>query len=229
MSESSEILKAIVKTRKDLGTLGKGDFNPHGGYKYVSIDKYYEHVAAAAAKNGLCWVLYQESLTMQPGIGKTGAIVVEYSLSMLHESGVAIKDFARASVVHPIQGAQTVGSAMSYADKMFMRQIFSVRTGEEDADATNPADLELDKPKKAEAKGKDDFALDDKPKALPQNDVQRVKEIFEKFLPEATTVEDLTKFWTENTDALDQIKKADPEAYKNVVEAFKVRKQQLKG
>jgi hypothetical protein len=226
MSESrGKIIKSIIKTRHDVGTLGKGAVNPHGNYKYVSIDRYYEVVANAAAKNGLTWVVLEESLTLQPSAGRTGMIEARYVIDLYHESGEAMMEFSRLSILHPVQGAQTVGSAMSYVDKIFMRQTFAVATGEEDADATNPADLDIrTKPEPKPA-----------PKAasveLPgeEGDWKKLEEIFSTFLPEAKDGEALKAFWVENTAALDHLKEGSPDAYKRVVEAFKIRKQQLKG
>ena len=140
------ITAAIIKTRKDVGTLGKAAVNPHGNYKYVSIDKYYEVVASAAAKNGLFWTVSEIKSGLNSNFGKGGFMESSYTITMYHESGAVVYEFSRIPMIHPIQGAQTVGSALSYVDKVFMRQIFAVSTGEEDADATNPDDIKLAKP-----------------------------------------------------------------------------------
>lgn len=232
MSESrAKIIKAIIKTRQDVGTLGKGAVNPHGNYKYVSIDRYYEVVSNAASKNGLTWVVRESSLTLQPTAGRTGMIEATYVIDLYHESGEAMLEFSQLSILHPVQGAQTVGSAMSYVDKIFMRQAFAVATGEEDADATNPSDLDIRSaprenpvPVVPKAQFKKDIELPGE-----EGDWNKIEEIFSTFLPEAKTDEDLKRFWTENTVSLDHLKEGSPDAYKRVVEAFKIRKQQLKG
>ena len=135
-----ETIKAIIETRTKVGNLGKAAFNPHGRYKYVSIDTYYEKVAAAAAANGLAWVANETKFDLLPDVGKTGIIRATYAVTLMHSSGDYLPNFSTITIVHPIQGAQTVGSAMSYLDKVFMRQLFSVATGEAgaDADETNP-------------------------------------------------------------------------------------------
>lgn len=233
MSESplplAVITAAVIKTRKDVGTLGKAAVNPHGNYKYVSIDKYYEVVASAAAKNGLFWTISEVKSTLNPNIGKTGVLDATYTITMYHESGAVAYEFSRIAMVHPIQGAQTVGSAMSYVDKVFMRQIFAVSTGEEDADATNPDDLKLGK---IDAKTIED--LHDKAvKTLGSNVMNTlshdtIEKVFVTFVGTAETKSDLKKFWAENTNALDTLKVTDKEAYARVVEAFKTRNQELK-
>lgn len=232
MSESrGKIVKAIIKTRQDVGTLGKGAVNPHGNYKYVSIDRYYEVVSNAASKNGLTWVVREESLTLQPSAGRTGMIEARYVVDLYHESGEAMLEFSRLSILHPVQGAQTVGSAMSYVDKIFMRQAFAVATGEEDADATNPADLDIRSAPKTNPASVAPKAPAKEPIELPgeEGDWKKIEDIFSTFLPEAQDGEALKKFWVENTAALDHLKEGSPDAYKRVVEAFKIRKQQLKG
>lgn len=40
-------------------------------------------------------------------------------------------------MVHPIQGAQTAGSALAYGEKMLTRFLFKIVTGEKDADASD--------------------------------------------------------------------------------------------
>ena len=92
MSESplplAVITAAVIKTRKDVGTLGKAAVNPHGNYKYVSIDKYYEVVASAAAKNGLFWTISEVKSTLE-GFQNAGGAQVE-ERTFLHESSTAI-------------------------------------------------------------------------------------------------------------------------------------------
>jgi len=209
MSESplplAVITAAVIKTRKDVGTLGKAAVNPHGNYKYVSIDKYYEVVASAAAKNGLFWTISEVKSTLNPNIGKTGVLDATYTITMYHESGAVAYEFSRIAMVHPIQGAQTVGSAMSYVDKVFMRQIFAVSTGEEDADATNPEDVKLEK-----------------------TDYGAIERLMTPGVEMAENRKDLKKFWSENSNALDALKLGDKAAYGRVVEAFKTRNQELK-
>ena len=200
-----ETIKAIIETRTKVGNLGKAAFNPHVRYKYVSIDTYYEKVAAAAAANGLAWVANETKFDLLPDVGKTGIIRATYAVTLMHSSGDYLPNFSSITIVHPIQGAQTVGSAMSYLDKVFMRQIFAVSTGEEDADATNPEDVKLEKP-----------------------DYGAIERLMIPGVEMAENREDLKKFWSENSNSHDTLKLGDKAAYARVVEAFKTRNQKLK-
>lgn len=226
---SANIVKAVIKTRQDVGTLGKGTLNPHGNYKYVSIDRYYETVADAASKNGLMWVIREEDVTLNPSMGKTGVVQVKYIIDIYHSSGEAIEAFSAISILHPIQGAQTIGSAMSYVDKVFMRQAFAVATGEKDidADATNPIDLDIKTAPKPVAKAVE------KPIDLPgeEGNWDMVEQTFIQFIPTAKTYDELKEFWNAdtNTNALNHLKTGSPDQYARVVEAFKSRAKELKG
>lgn len=219
----AETIKAIIETRSRVGQLGKSEMNPHGRYKYVSIDTYYEKVALAAAKNGLSWVANEIDFKYMPDSGKTGVIQVTYQMGLMHSSGEYIPDFSRLTIIHPVQGAQTVGSAVSYLDKVFMRQLFSVATGEKDSDA-DETDPGLLTPTKAQ----------DKPKEKPSESspdikagVAQIADIFTAFLPMAETVEDLNQFWADNVDGRDFLKKNDEDAFKRVLAAFSARKAQI--
>jgi hypothetical protein len=228
---SANIVKAVIKTRQDVGTLGKGTLNPHGNYKYVSIDRYYETVADAASKNGLMWIIREEEIALNTNIGKTGVLQSKYMIDMYHESGEVIEAFSVLSILHPIQGAQTIGSAMSYVDKVFMRQTFAVATGEKDidADATNPGAFDLDPPKPAP---KPVAKAVEKPVDLPgeEGDWNMVEQIFIQFIPTAKTYDELKEFWNadSNTNALNHLKAGSPDQYARVVEAFKSRAKELK-
>lgn len=233
---SANIVKAVIKTRQDVGTLGKGTLNPHGNYKYVSIDRYYETVADAASKNGLMWIIREKEITLNTNIGKTGVLQSKYMIDMYHESGEVIEAFSVLSILHPIQGAQTIGSAMSYVDKVFMRQTFAVATGEKDidADATNPSAFDLDPPKPAPKPAPKAAAnTDEKPIELPgeEGNWDMVEQIFIQFIPTAKTYDELKEFWNAdtNTNALNHLKTGSPDQYARVVEAFKSRAKELKG
>jgi len=131
------IAEAVLAVQMSLGTLGKEDRNQFQNYNFVSIDKYYEVVARAATQQGLSWFCQETSSEIVNfGEGK-GAIRFEFAFTMFHISGQVVPCYDRISIYHPLQGAQTSGSAASYAEKLFMRKAFKVVTGEDDADAVD--------------------------------------------------------------------------------------------
>lgn len=230
ISMKPETIKAIVGTRDQVGSLGKSAMNPHGRYKYVSIDTYYEKVGSVASKHGLSWVAREVDFKLMPEVGKTGIIQATYAITLMHISGDVIPDFTRITIVHPLQGAQTVGSAMSYLDKVFMRQLFSIATGEKDSDAdeTDPTDLiggnTPAKPREPERR--------QEPKQDPDKhqhmSLAEMEAMFISFLPMAQTEEELKGFWSDNYPTRSALKDGDESAYNRVLAAFSVRKAQIK-
>jgi hypothetical protein len=137
------IAAAMIKIAQAVPQLGKADRNQFAKYNYVSIDKYYEGIAKLAAANGIMWQPREIHTAIEKDVGKDGALRITYAFDLYHESGDAIEEFSKFTILHPIQGAQTAGSALSYADKLFMRSAFKVVTGEQDADASDPDDLKI--------------------------------------------------------------------------------------
>lgn len=149
------IATAMMKIAQAVPQLGKADRNAFAKYNYVSIDKYYEGIAKLAAANGIMWQPREISTVVEREIGKDGALRITYAFDLYHESGDSIEEFSKFTILHPIQGAQTAGSALSYADKLFMRSAFKVVTGEQDADASDPDDLKIKEKVKQEPAAKE--------------------------------------------------------------------------
>lgn len=225
MNMKPETIKAIVSTRDQVGQLGKADMNPHGRYKYVSIDTYYEKVGSVAAKHGLAWVAREVDFKLMPEIGKLGVIQATYAITLMHISGDVVPDFTRITIIHPLQGAQTVGSAMSYLDKVFMRQLFSIATGEKDSDAdeTDPTALIGDSNTAPVKPRQPDHKPDQ-----PQMSVAEIEQMFTSFLPMAENEDELKGFWSDNFPSRNSLKNSDEAAYNRVLAAFSARKAQIK-
>jgi hypothetical protein len=165
------IAAAMIKIAQAVPQLGKADRNQFAKYNYVSIDKYYEGIAKLAAANGIMWQPREIHTAIEKDVGKDGALRITYAFDLYHESGDCIEEFSKFTILHPIQGAQTAGSALSYADKLFMRSAFKVVTGEQDADASDPDDLKIKERVKQEPAVKevlkafpDAEVVDDRPK-----------------------------------------------------------------
>jgi hypothetical protein len=143
----NSLILAIAKTAEEIQPLAKTQFNPHAKYKYVGIDDFYAVVAPIARANGLIWTI---SETAPPDIipgDKHPILVFHYVVTLfIADGGVGARDDSlgqpehvamNISIPHPWQGPQTAGSASSYAIKTVLRAVFSVQTGEADADATD--------------------------------------------------------------------------------------------
>ena len=149
------IALAVLAVQKALGILGKSEQNEFQKYKFVPIDKYYEIVASVATAHDLSWFCQEVESAKMVTWGATEspktALLYTYVFTMFHGTGEVVPVYDRISIFHPLQGAQTSGSAASYAEKLFMRKAFKVVTGEKDADAVdqdfggaNPGPTDLD-------------------------------------------------------------------------------------
>jgi hypothetical protein len=136
MTYPSEIAQAIIKVKKQIKQLGVNEKNTHGGYAYVSVDKFYDHIGKLMAEAGLALLIDETSSEVKEG-GKSGApwLFAQYGLQFVHESG-AIAEPLHRTLAMPISGPQTYGAAQSYIEKQFLRQVFKIPTGEKDADDT---------------------------------------------------------------------------------------------
>lgn len=246
MSIPAEIAAAIVATTRATGKLIKNEHNKHGGYAFVGVDTYYERVASKAAENGLSWVARETAFSVIEVSGKNGLVPLvqaTYEFDVFHESGASAPQFSRITLIHPVQGPQTVGSLVSYLDKVFQRQTFKLATGEKgDADEADPRSLEdirslpaskpANDPPRRDAKPdvKDVVARreDGKPVFKEPSDSDQAKlmeEIFTKFVDVCETFDELKGFWNSNAAPLEALKKLDVDAYVRVKDAFTGRRQ----
>ena len=141
MEDKSQLISAVVEAASKMPRLKKASTNQYAGYNYVSIDDYYEKAAPVAYSCGLTWTLVE---TSPPVLIAKNVLLFTYRVDLYHVSGQSVIGYAALSVPHGIQGAQTAGSAMSYAAKCFLRSAFSLVTGEGDADETNQSDVQIE-------------------------------------------------------------------------------------
>lgn len=233
--ERKAMMEAVVKTTVEVPSLIKGDRNTHGGYSYVSVDDYYEAVKTIASKNGLAWVAREVSSDLVD-TGKSIALKTTYAFDMMHApSGAVWHDYSQLSVLHPLIGAQTAGSSLSYADKLMMRSCFKIVTGEGDADQTDnrafeasapvaifpakPALVVVGKPLNETAAVSDDVMKDD---------AQRIFDLAYPWVWSCLDLTELEKYWTDNEPTYQIVKSFRPDLYRKLVQAFKDKKAELK-
>jgi hypothetical protein len=245
--QSKQVISALVNAAKAMPSLVKGARNEHGGYNYVSIDSMYENIAQVALGFGLTWKAREVSFDVMPDFGKYGTIVTGYAFDLMHEeTGTIWTDFFACSIAHPPQGAQTAGSALSYADKLFMRTVFKVQTGEKDADATDgsemthkPAtDMFAPAPVVGQVLGKalpivGHLSNADDPKPVSrdgygQDQANAFLAMLRVFIPDAKTSDELKQFWNGNITELEALKSWSPKDRAEADAMFKARNQALK-
>ena len=139
----AEIAAAIIVVASKVRQLGADEKNPHGGYAYVSVDRFYERIGPMMAEAGLALLIDEveadvkaNERTDERGNTKVTAwLYTRYALRFMHASGAVSPPLMRSCAL-PISGPQAFGSAQSYIEKQFLRAVFKIPTGEKDADAT---------------------------------------------------------------------------------------------
>ena len=236
------LAEALVSTTLSIPSLKKDNLNKHGGYRFVGIDDYYASVSKVAANNGIAWTIREESVGEIVSVGPKGSLVIRFTFAAdVYFGGMIYNDFWKGSVIHPYQGAQTSGSALSYADKMFQRTTFKVQTGEGDADSASFIDTSLDdllgesKPApRSVAK-----VLQNLPREIdvvasavkPMMDAYQlaaIKNMTVEALALARTDDQLSKLWTDNETTYKAVESASKPAYTEIVGLYKTRKLELK-
>ena len=158
MIERAKVNAAISKTMAVVQTVGKDDKNQHGNYNFASIDGFLGGCRDACAANGLHPEISVISYEPFTGSNSKQWATYTYEVVMCHESGEETKP-VQTVVSLPITGAQTSGSAQSYALKQYLRGLFLIKTGEkDDPDFNAPVDLEI--PAQAVAAPSKDYNLD---------------------------------------------------------------------
>ena len=141
--ERAKVNAAISKTMKAVQTVSKDDKNDHGNYNFASIDGFLGGCRDACAANGLHPEISVISYEPFTGSNSKQWATYTYEVVMCHESGEETKP-VQTVVSLPITGAQTSGSAQSYALKQYLRGLFLIKTGEkDDPDFNAPIDLEI--------------------------------------------------------------------------------------
>ena len=156
--ERAKVNAAIAKTMAAVQTVGKDDKNQHGNYNFASIDGFLGGCRDACAANGLHPEISVISYEPFTGSNSKQWATYTYEVVMCHESGEETKP-VQTVVSLPITGAQTSGSAQSYALKQYLRGLFLIKTGEkDDPDFNAPVDLVI--PAQAVAAPSKEYDLD---------------------------------------------------------------------
>ena len=142
MKMPEAIAKAMTKVSAEVEGLVKDQDNNYAKYKFVSHDQIKMKVGKLMAKHGLIVVANETASDV-----KDKALHCEFEFWIYHESGVDYGPIRRTVQV-PATGAQAYGTACSYAQKYFLRDIFQIPTGEQEDEATLPKIELVQMPKK---------------------------------------------------------------------------------
>lgn len=198
---------------KALGTLGKEHERNDSGarYEYASIDDFIQHVRGHCAEAGLAIIPDEaRDAETQEVTTKAGKSMVmwnaRFAFILIHESGASYGPIYKCvTVMH--SGAQSAGSAQSYALKQFMRGLFLIPTG--DADDPDKSGVEI------ASKGEH------------QTDLQKLAGQIRKKLREAADLADLGLKWSDSELDLEMIRGASATAFEFLEKEYQTRKQEL--
>jgi hypothetical protein len=207
------IAKAVIGVMKAIGTLGKDNKRNDAGarYDYASIDDFIQHVRGHCADEGL-FIIPNEArdAETQEVTKKDGKSAVmwnaRFAFTLAHESGESYGPIYKGVSV-PATGAQSAGSAQSYALKQFMRGLFLIPTG--DADDPDKSGIEI------ASKGEQ------------QTDLQKVAGQIRKKLREASDLGELGLRWSDSELDLEMIRGASKTAYEFLEKEYQQRKTEL--
>lgn len=198
----AEIAGAVNDVCAKVKMAVKEHVNKHGGYKYVSVDKFYEDMGPLMAEAGLFLVMNEAAAESD---GKW--LTLTFHIYLYHKSGAAFGPVVRSQGVLA-NGPQAYAAAQSFAEKYFIRQLFKVPTGEDDTDADShgKAPIPVTAPKRA-------------PKAetvtlLSADESSRERDVLLKNLTLCTSSDEMLA-WAQNTAHLrNKLHTADREALK---------------
>lgn len=143
--QSTECPKVIAQSMFQVqclvGTLGYDSNNEYAKYKYVSIDKYYEKLRPLLNDAGL--MIIPDEVESEISDDRK-VFKATFQFTILHKDGAVWTYPIRRTIALPFTGAQSCGSALSYAEKIAMRTIFKINSGErDDADMLEQGDLSV--------------------------------------------------------------------------------------
>ena len=205
------IFEAIAATAREVRVIGKSDRNKFDGYDFASIDKFLMLVNPICGRNGLFPIVSQREVEFYDNVNSKGGKSVWarffFDITLFHSSGENIGPF-NMMVCVPMNGAQTSGSAQSYALKQFFRSTLMIPTGDKD-----DADL-----MGTEAHHRQETPRFDGPAAA--------KRIRGK-LAQATSLDDLKDRWTQEADTIAKIKSESMDGFQQIERAKNDRKAAL--
>ena len=124
------IANALFQIQGAIDTLGYDSDNNFANYRYVSIDKYYQEIRPLMNEAGILIIPDELESSVSDDRKLYRAV---YQFTILHKDGAVWNFPIRRSITLPFTGAQSAGSALSYLEKITMRTIFKINSGDQDS------------------------------------------------------------------------------------------------
>ena len=233
--KAGQLLAAIAKAMGEVKRLAKSEKNTEQKYSFASVDDFLAMAGPVCAANGILIDMDEaevEAFERQGKYGPSYWVRVTFAITVWHVSGESLPP--RRRTVEVIRtGAQSFGSAQSYALKQFLRALLMIPTGDPDvADAS------------AEGTGR--------PILQPNTNAEALKDawrdgVLDKLRDGATETEKATAFadqicadfqkpktvsglesqWGKREVIINRLQSKYPDLWGRVVDAFETRKNEL--
>ena len=221
------ISSALVKAQKEFGPALKSSSNPHFRSKYADLSACVEAVIDGLNNNGV--FLMQSSHLCEDG--------VTVETVFIHESGEQISA-GKLHVPASKQDAQGYGSALTYARRYALMAACGIAPEDDDGNAaTRPKQAEkpVEKPAapppppkvpaKVEGKpGRWQITIQTDPGAEPTDYINAVAKAVVVCLEQATSQAEVMDIYKVNRSLFDKVKELDEGSHKDLLEAFKTKK-----
>jgi hypothetical protein len=222
------ISSALVKAQKEFGPALKSSSNPHFRSKYADLSACVEAVIDGLNNNGI--FLMQSSHLCEDG--------VTVETVFIHESGEQISA-GKLHVPASKQDAQGYGSALTYARRYALMAACGIAPEDDDGNAATrpkqaekPVEKPAEPPKvpaKVEGKpGRWQITVKTDPAATPVEFVNIVSEATVLCLEQTTSQAEVMEVFKVNRALFDKVKELDDGCHKDLLEAFKTKKDALK-
>lgn len=169
----SDLRQSICSVMSKIQRLDKADKNVFGKYDFTSVDDFKDHMRPLLASSGLEIGMNETECEITTLDDKKGTALARftYEFTINHVSGESAPAEARTVIVQYI-GAQTAGSAQSYALKEYFKSRFHASSGDTEAEADQRAhdDMMGDKMSKQESRGTWDKLKKDMNSVIDGND-----------------------------------------------------------
>lgn len=236
-----EIFEAIMRIREEVGSLVKDERNRFGGWKFSSIDQYYEKVSPIAMKHGIQLVpnvVDLRRISTGDNPDDKDMFLAKVTIDLYFRNGTVIREYQRMSFEHPIIGAQSTGSVLSYAAKNGMRSIFQIPSGEPDADSLDNREVLYRKPtpyvrRQITNQGQQnppDYSVIPLPDAgdIPGGTSVSLEVIMKQKIGKIVSESALEGEWRDNKTKLAALRESNPDSHERIRIAFENRRDDIR-
>lgn len=135
MIAHTTVFEAVAACVPEVRTIGKSNRNKFDGYDFASIDKFLALVGPICGRHGLFPFINLTQTELYENQNSKGGKSIWcrfwYEVTLYHSSGQKLPE-TKVMVAVPMNGAQSSGSAQSYALKQYFRSVLMIPTGDKD-------------------------------------------------------------------------------------------------